>query len=136
MKTKKQISLLLAAVMLISIFAGIFATPSKPTFSDVPADHWAYEFVEKAAKEGWVAGVGNGRFGVDNQVTYAEFATMLTRAYFSDELEALAMTFLPVEVPPVKEIFSISGCSVSHWPTSRPLPVSTLNTPSGTPASV
>lgn len=74
MKTKKQISLLLAAVMLISIFAGIFATPSKPTFSDVPADHWAYEFVEKAAKEGWVAGVGNGRFGVDNQVTYAEFA--------------------------------------------------------------
>lgn len=88
MKTKKQISLLLAAVMLISIFAGIFATPSKPTFSDVPADHWAYEFVEKAAKEGWVAGVGNGRFGVDNQVTYAEFATMLTRAYFSDELEA------------------------------------------------
>ena len=60
MKTKKQISLLLAAVMLISIFAGIFATPSKPTFSDVPADHWAYEFVEKAAKEGWVAGVGNG----------------------------------------------------------------------------
>lgn len=50
MKTKKQISLLLAAVMLISIFAGIFATPSKPTFSDVPADHWAYEFVEKAAR--------------------------------------------------------------------------------------
>ena len=46
------------------------------------------------------------------------------------------MTFLPVEVPPVKEIFSISGCSVSHWPTSRPLPVSTLKTPSGTPASV
>lgn len=87
-KNKKQISLLLAAVMLISIFAGIFATPSKPTFSDVPADHWAYEFVEKAAKEGWVAGVGNGRFGVDNQVTYAEFSTMLTRAYFSDELAA------------------------------------------------
>ena len=47
MKTKKQISLLLAAVMLISIFAGIFATPSKPTFSDVPADHWAYEFVRR-----------------------------------------------------------------------------------------
>ncbi|MCY1437032.1 hypothetical protein D9M71_531780 [compost metagenome] len=55
---------------------------------------------------------------------------------FSEELEALAMTFLPVEVPPVKEIFSICGCSVSHWPTSRPLPVRTLNTPSGTPASV
>ena len=99
MKTKKQISLLLAAVMLISIFAGIFATPSKPTFSDVPADHWAYEFVEKAAKEGWVAGVGNGRFGVDNQVTYAEFATMLTRAYFSDELEAYSLSLIHIYEP-------------------------------------
>ena len=53
MKTKKQISLLLAAVMLISIFAGIFATPSKPTFSDVPADHWAYASVNRASENGW-----------------------------------------------------------------------------------
>ena len=52
------------------------------------------------------------------------------------ELEALAITFLPVTVPPVKDTFSMPGCSVSHWPTSRPLPVSTLNTPAGRPASV
>ncbi|MNN94156.1 hypothetical protein D3C81_2127330 [compost metagenome] len=54
----------------------------------------------------------------------------------SEELEALAMTFLPVVVPPVKETFSMRGCSVSQVPTSRPLPVRTLNTPSGRPASV
>jgi hypothetical protein len=40
----------------------------------------------------------------------------------SEELEALAMTFLPV-VPPVNETFSMRGCSVSQVPTSRPLPV-------------
>jgi len=54
----------------------------------------------------------------------------------SEELEALAMTFLPVSVPPVNETFSMRGCSVSQVPTSRPLPVNTLNTPAGTPASV
>ncbi len=52
------------------------------------------------------------------------------------EPAALAMTFLPVSTPPVKEIFSITGCSVSHCPISRPAPCTTLNTPSGRPASV
>lgn len=47
---KKRISLLLAAAMLISIFAGIFATTSKPTFPDVPADHWAYASVNRASE--------------------------------------------------------------------------------------
>ena len=62
--------------------------PAASSFSDVPASHWAYSYVEKAAEAGWVAGIGGGLFGVDNQVTYAEFCTMLVRAYCSDELSA------------------------------------------------
>lgn len=84
---KKRISLLLIAAMLISIFAGIFASNGKPTFTDVPSSHWSYSYVEKAAENGWVSGIGNGKFGVDNQVTYAEFSTMLVRAFLSEELE-------------------------------------------------
>ena len=49
---KKRISLLLAAAMLISIFAGIFATTSKPTFPDVPTSHWAYASVNRASENG------------------------------------------------------------------------------------
>ena len=84
---KKRISLLLIAAMLISIVAGIFASNGKPTFTDVPSNHWSYSYVEKAAENGWVSGIGNGKFGVDNQVTYAEFSTMLVRAFLSEELE-------------------------------------------------
>ena len=84
---KKRISLLLIAAMLISIVAGIFASNGKPAFTDVPSNHWSYSYVEKAAENGWVSGIGNGKFGVDNQVTYAEFSTMLVRAFLSEELE-------------------------------------------------
>ena len=77
---KKSISLLLAAAMLISIFAGIFATTSKPTFPDVPADHWAYASVNRASENGWIAGYSNGKFGPADNVTYGQFALMLGRS--------------------------------------------------------
>ena len=84
---KQRAALALATIMMVSIIAGVFAASSNPTFSDVPANHWAYAYVEEAANNGWVNGVGNGRFGVDNQVTYAEFSTMLGRAFYPDLLE-------------------------------------------------
>jgi len=43
---------------------------------------------------------------------------------------ALAMTRLPVATDPVKEILSMSGCSVIHAPSALP-PASTLTTPAG-----
>lgn len=77
---KKRISLLLAAAMLISIFAGIFATTSKPTFPDVPTSHWAYASVNRASENGWIAGYSNGKFGPADNVTYDQFALMLGRS--------------------------------------------------------
>ncbi len=55
---------------------------------------------------------------------------------FSDDAAALAMTFLPVATPPVNDTLAMRGCSVISAPTPAPLPVSTLNTPSGSPASL
>ena len=52
----------------------------------------------------------------------------------SDEAAALAITFLPVATPPVKEILAMSGCWLSAWPT-RQSPCTTLKTPAGRPAS-
>ncbi len=54
----------------------------------------------------------------------------------SDDDAALAMTFFPVATPPVKDTLAMRGCSVISAPTQAPLPVSTLNTPSGSPASL
>ena len=77
--TKQRAALALAAVMAVSIIGGMFAASGSPTFSDVPTTHWAYSYVERAADNGWVNGVGNGKFGVDQQVTYGELALMLGR---------------------------------------------------------
>ena len=85
--TKQRAALILTLAMAVSIIGGMFAASSSPTFSDVPATHWAYAYVEEAADNGWVNGIGNGLFGVDNQVTYAELCTILGRAFYPDMLE-------------------------------------------------
>ena len=82
---KRKAALLLAATMGVSIVAGMLATTTGTSkFSDVPTTHWAYSYVEKAAENGWVTGIGNGKFGVDQQVTYAELCTMLVRAFYPE----------------------------------------------------
>lgn len=49
-----------------------FVLPTKPSFSDVPKTHWAYAFVERAKAEGITEGVGNGKFGINDKVTYKQ----------------------------------------------------------------
>ena len=87
LNNKKRISMLLIAAMLISIVAGIFASNGKSTFSDVPSSHWSYSYVERAAENGWVSGVGNGLYGVDRQVTYGELALMLGRSVYPELID-------------------------------------------------
>ena len=85
--TKQRAALALAAVMAVSIIGGMFAASSNPTFTDVPTNHWAYSYVERAANNGWVNGVGNGKFGVDQQVTYGELALMLGRSIYPELID-------------------------------------------------
>lgn len=85
--TKQRAALALAAVMAVSIIGGMFAASSNPTFTDVPTNHWAYSYVERAADNGWVNGVGNGKFGVDQQVTYGELALMLGRSIYPELID-------------------------------------------------
>ena len=35
---------------------------------------WYYTWVTKAAQQGWVSGVGDGRFDPEGSVTFAQFA--------------------------------------------------------------
>lgn len=85
--TKQRAALALAAVMAVSIIGGMFAASGSPTFSDVPTNHWAYSYVERAADNGWVNGIGNGKFGVDNNVTYGELALMLGRSIYPELID-------------------------------------------------
>ena len=49
-------------------------------FSDVPAEHWAYEAIAIAAKMGWIEGYPDGTFRPDATITRAEMMTLVNRA--------------------------------------------------------
>lgn len=90
MKTTIRVTIstrIITAIML-AIFTGFFiiASPRAPTFTDVPATHWAYQYVEEAYSKGYVSGVGGGRYDPNGQVTYSEFAAMLVRCFYPDTL--------------------------------------------------
>ena len=49
-------------------------------FPDVPANHWAYEYIAKLAGNGYIEGYPDGNFGGDRLMTRYEFAAVLYRA--------------------------------------------------------
>lgn len=48
------------------------------SFSDLPKEHWAYEYVMQMVKEGAVNGYNDGTFAPDRPVTRAEFCKIVT----------------------------------------------------------
>ena len=80
-----------------SAASGSQPTPSKPTtpnqtvsFTDVPSAHWAYEYVAACAEKGIVSGMGDNTFAPDNQLTNAQFTTMVINAFYSELLDNTA----------------------------------------------
>ena len=49
-------------------------------FPDIPANHWAYEYIAKLAGNSYIEGYPDGNFGGDRLMTRYEFAAMLYRA--------------------------------------------------------
>lgn len=55
-------------------------------FSDVPVSHWSYVYVQRAYEDGVVNGVGGGRFAPEDTLTIAQFMTMMTRAFYAEDV--------------------------------------------------
>lgn len=49
------------------------------SYSDVPADHWAYDYIATATTAGWIVGSGDGKFNPDALITRAEAMTIINR---------------------------------------------------------
>lgn len=60
-------------------------TESKPKFTDVPQEHWAYKEVTELADDGVILGYGDGKFGADDSVTYEQLSLLLKRLFDYDE---------------------------------------------------
>ena len=64
------------------------AHAAEPSFTDVPADHWAASSIERMADAGVMSGVGNGQFAPDKTLSNAEFVTMVARQFYADLIGA------------------------------------------------
>ena len=66
--------------MLICIALMSFNSAWADTFNDLPPSHWAYEAVEYLYENGVVVGYPDGSYKADNNVTRAEFCSMVVSA--------------------------------------------------------
>ncbi len=65
--------------MLVNSLGFPLNTKYKGYFTDVPQDHWAWQYIETAYEMGIIRGYGDGRFGPEDLATRAHLATMLVR---------------------------------------------------------
>ena len=85
MQKKRILSAVIAAALSATMTVPAFA--AAPTFRDVPASHWAYTAIEKAAGSGMVAGVGDGKYDPNGAITGGQLLTMLTRHLCPEDIE-------------------------------------------------
>lgn len=85
MNKKRALSALLSVALCAAMCVPALA--AGPTFSDVPASHWAYTAIEKAAGNGMVAGVGGGKYAPNGTITGGQLLAMLTRHFCPEDIE-------------------------------------------------
>lgn len=96
-KMLRSAAALLLSGCLLSGSAVAATTATAATFSDVPSNHWGYTFVTRAAKEGIVSGLGNGKFGVEDKLSNAQFVAMVCNLFYKDDVMTYQNQYKPAE---------------------------------------
>ena len=107
---KKSLVSALTTALVVGAASTTFAAANP--FSDVPADHWAYDAVAQLAAEGVVEGYGDGSYRGQQEITRYEMAQMIAKAMakgvssavldklaaeFADELNQLGVRVAALE---------------------------------------
>ena len=108
------------AVTMLSTTA--FAASVK--FTDVPSNHWASTSIYKMADKGTMSGIGNNLFAPSQQLSNAEFITMLVRQFYSDKLGTEGGTWYAPFMAAAKSASILTGTSVGS---NDGLATSTIN---------
>ena len=83
---KKTLVSALTTALVIGAASTTFAA-SNP-FSDVPADHWAYDAVSQLAADGVITGYGDSTFQGNRNITRYEMAQMIAKAMAKTDVSA------------------------------------------------
>ena len=79
-------AIMLMGVIAVCLTASIPAFAAERTFRDVPANYWAYADIERAYQDRVITGTSPGMFSPEDDLTLAQFVTIMTRAFYQDEL--------------------------------------------------
>ena len=123
MKTRRlaagALSIALAVTMLSTT---AFAASVK--FTDVPSSHWASTSITEMADKGIMSGIGNNLFAPSQQLSNAEFITMLVRQFYSDKLGTEGSTWYAPFMAGAKSANILTGTNVGS---NESLATSTIN---------
>ena len=75
-----------------------------PTFTDVPADHWAYRYVEYAHANGVVQGFAGGYYRPSLTLTRDQMAVYIARSIVTPTGEAGLADYTPPAVPTFADV--------------------------------
>jgi hypothetical protein len=100
------------AKIIILAFGYELYTPTTPTFSDTPADHPFYVFVETAAANNIVAGYDDGTFRPFANVTRGQLSKIVVVAAGWAQLNPPAPTFS--DVPTSHPFYTFIETAVCH----------------------
>lgn len=123
MKTRR----LAAGAMSIALAVTMFSTTAfaaSVKFTDVPDSHWASSSITEMADKGIMSGIGNNLFAPSQQLSNAEFITMLVRQFYSDKLGTEGGTWYAPFMAAAKSANILAGTSVGS---NENLATSTIN---------
>ena len=83
---KKTLVSALTTALVVGAASTTFAAANP--FSDVPADHWAYDAVAQLAADGVIEGYGDTTFQGDKNITRYEMAQMVAKAMAKKDVSA------------------------------------------------
>ena len=123
MKTRR----LAAGAMSIALAVTMFSTTAfaaSVKFTDVPDSHWAFSSITEMADKGIMSGIGNNLFAPSQQLSNAEFITMLVRQFYSDKLGTEGGTWYAPFMAAAKSANILTGTNVGS---NENLATSTIN---------
>ena len=83
---KKSLVSALTTALVVGVASTTFAAANP--FSDVPADHWAYDAVSQLAADGVINGYGDGTYRGDKNITRYEMAQLIAKAMAKADVSA------------------------------------------------
>ena len=128
-REKTKIWAWLIALSIISnlLSFNLISAAEPKAFSDVPAEHWAAEYVQELRNRGITDGIGNNQFGMGKSISRYEFVTFLVRLMkwdlvnqpnptFADATDTGAWYYAPLETAVSKGLLMAVGSEFDKDP--------------------